>query len=65
MGIAKMSPDVHQLTAREKQGLILTQYKYLFSDELGELPVTYDSGSQHTACNPASPLHPCHDAGMS
>lgn len=43
MGIVRLSPDVHQVTM-EQHGFstqILTQYKYVFSNELGELPVTY------------------------
>ena len=44
MGIVKMSPEVHQVTMENSTKFnteILTQYQDLFSEELGELPVTY------------------------
>ncbi|KAL7832506.1 hypothetical protein SRHO_G00295240 [Serrasalmus rhombeus] len=44
MGVVKMSPDVHQVTMESRADFntqILTEYKDLFREELGELPVTY------------------------
>lgn len=44
MGIVKMSPDVHQISVESNTDFssqVLAQYKDLFSDDLGELPVTY------------------------
>lgn len=44
MGIVKMSPEVHQISTESSTDFsshIFTQYHDLFSDELGELPVTY------------------------
>lgn len=44
MGVVKMSPDVHHITTEGNTDFsmqILTQYKDLFTEELGELPITY------------------------
>lgn len=44
MGIMKMSANVNQVTLESNTDFnthILTQYKDLFSDELGEPPITY------------------------
>ncbi|CAI5639180.1 unnamed protein product [Oreochromis niloticus] len=44
MGIVKMSPEVHQISTESSTDFsshIFTHYHDLFSDELGELPVTY------------------------
>lgn len=44
MGIVKMSPDVHNVNMESNMDFstqILTQYKDMFNEELGELPITY------------------------
>ena len=44
MGVVKMSPDVHQVSVESNTDFssqVFTQFKDLFSMELGELPVTY------------------------
>lgn len=44
MGVVRMSPDVHQVTMNCNavfKTQTLRQYKVVFDDELGKLPVTY------------------------
>ena len=41
MGVVKISPDVHQVSNTDFSSQVFTQFKDLFSMELGELPVRY------------------------
>ncbi|XP_056107597.1 uncharacterized protein K02A2.6-like [Rhinichthys klamathensis goyatoka] len=41
MAIVTISPDVHHVSMEGSTGDILTEYKDLFTDQLGELPITY------------------------
>lgn len=41
MGIVTISPDVHHVSMEGSTEDILTEYKDLFTDELGEFPITY------------------------
>ena len=69
MGVVKMSPDVHQVSVERNTDFssqVFTQFKDLFSMELGELPVIlHDLGSQHTAHGPPSSPYPCRNARKS
>ncbi len=41
MGIVKMSPHVHLISTESSTKQILKEYRDLFTDELGEHPITY------------------------
>lgn len=69
LGLVTLSPHVHQISTENNTVLtedIFEQYKDVFSDELGELPITYhllhDLGPNSTASCPPSTPHPLGDA---
>lgn len=60
MGIVTISPDVHHVSMEGSTEDILTEYKDLFTDELGELPITY-SMTLDPSVQPV--VRPAHSSG--
>lgn len=57
MGIVTVSPHVHLISMESSTEEILIEYKDLFTDELGELPITYSMTTDPTVQPVVRPAH--------